>query len=85
MGQFGAFTLTASTKAIESTSPGDATFTTVDGALRQLEVARDALAGKIKAEPEAAAFDNAPIHAAAAQIHACQGLIRSAQQLAAAS
>jgi hypothetical protein len=85
VGQFGAFTLTASTNAIESTSTGDSTFTTVDSALRQLEVARDALAGKIKGELEAAAFDDRPVPGAPAQIHTCEGLISSAQQLAAAS
>jgi hypothetical protein len=85
VGQFAAFTLTASTNAIESTSPGDSTFKRVDGAIRQLEVARDALAGQIKGELEAAAFDDTPIVGASAQISSCQGLIRSAQQLAASS
>ncbi|HEY7325559.1 MAG TPA: hypothetical protein VH520_12105 [Streptosporangiaceae bacterium] len=85
VGDFGAATLTASTNAIESASPGDATFISVDNQLRQLEVARDALAGKIKGELEAAAFDNRPIPGAPAQIHSCEGLIGSAQHLASSS
>jgi hypothetical protein len=85
VGAFAAFTLTASTNAIESTSPRDSTFTQVDGALRQLEVARDGLALRIKGELESAAFDDAPVPGAPAQIHACEGLISSAQHLAASS
>jgi hypothetical protein len=85
VGDFAAFTLTASTNAIESTSPGDATFLRVDGALRHLEVARDALAGQIKGELTAAAFADTPIAGVSAQISSCQGLIKSAQQLAASS
>jgi hypothetical protein len=85
VGTFGAATLTASTNAIESTSAGDTTFTSVDNALRQLEVSRDALASKIKGELEAAAFDNRPVPGAPAQIDSCEALIRSAQHLAASS
>jgi hypothetical protein len=57
----------------------------VGGALRQLEVARDALAGQIKGELTAAAFDDTPIADASAQVSSCQGLIKSAQQLAGSS
>jgi len=85
VGDFGAATLTASTNAIESTSPGDATFTSVDSQLRQLEVARDALAGKIKGELEAAAFHDKPVPGSPAQIHSCEALIGAAQQLASSS
>ena len=50
VGEFGADTLTASTNAIESTTPGDAKFTTVNRALTALDQQRDALANAIKTE-----------------------------------
>ena len=50
VGQFGAYTLTASTKAIESSTPGDAEFTDVNRALTALDQQRDALANVIKTE-----------------------------------
>ena len=63
VGDFGAATLVASTNAIESTSSGDSTFTSVEGQLRALEVARDHLADVIKGELEAAAFQDKPVFA----------------------
>ncbi|HEY2313036.1 MAG TPA: hypothetical protein VGH96_05445 [Streptosporangiaceae bacterium] len=85
VGDFGAATLIASTNAIESTSSGDSTFTSVDGQLRGLEVARDHLAGVIKGELEAAAFQDKPVLGAGLQTLACQGLINAAQKVASAS
>ena len=85
VGDFGAATLVASTNAIESTSAGDSTFSTVDGQLRSLEVARDNLAGLIKGELEAAAFGDKPVPGAGLQTLACQGLIHAAQKVASAS
>jgi hypothetical protein len=82
VGDFGAATLVASTNAIESTSAGDTTYTTVDNQLRALEVARDHLAGLIKGELEAAAFQDKPIIAPALQTLACHGLIAAAQKVA---
>jgi hypothetical protein len=82
VGQFGTFTLQAATAAIESTSPGDATYTRVDSALRSLDVARDRLAGLIKGELEAAAFHDQRIHGAGEQIEACESLIHAAHRLA---
>jgi hypothetical protein len=81
VGQFGTFTLQAATKAIESTSTGDVTYTRVDQALRLLDVARDRLAGVIKGELEAAAFGDQRIHDVGPQIHACESLIRAAHHL----
>src|SRR5260370_24077997 len=66
VGQFGTSTLQAATKAIESSSPGDQTYTRVDQALRVLDVARDRLAGVIKGGLEAAAFGNQRVDNAAA-------------------
>jgi hypothetical protein len=50
-------TLIADTNAIESTSPQDSTYGHVVAALRWLELARDAVAGVIKDQLTAAAFD----------------------------
>ncbi len=82
VGQFGTFTLQAATSGIESTSPGDATYTRVDQALRALDVARDRLAGQIKGELEAAAFGDQRVNDVGQQIHACESLIRAAHSLA---
>ncbi len=85
VGKFGAATLVASTNAIESTSSGDSTFTTVDNQLRALEVARDHLAGQIKGELEDAAFNDKPIFGAAFQTFACRALIHAAKRVASSS
>ncbi len=82
VGQFAADTLQADTAAIDSSSPGDGVYLSTDRALRALEVARDALAGKIKGELEAAAFSDARIRFAGPQITACQLIIRAAHRLA---
>jgi hypothetical protein len=85
VGEFGTATLQAATRAIESTSPGDQTYTRTDQALAALGRVRDGLAGVIKRELEAAAFSNTPVRGAAAQTFACRAIIASAQHLAAAS
>jgi hypothetical protein len=82
VGEFGTFTLQAATKAIESTSSGDQTYTRVDQALRALDVARDRLAGVIKGELEAAAFGNQRVDNTGPLIRSCEHLIRDAHQLA---
>ena len=82
VGQFGTDTLMASTSAVESNSPGDATYQHVNHALGVLETARDRLAGAIKGELEAAAFTGAPVHGAVAQTAACRALIGAAHLLA---
>src|SRR5689334_17281337 len=50
VGEFGTSTLQASTRAIESTSPGDRQYLATKRVLTLLEHARDNLAGRIKAE-----------------------------------
>ncbi len=82
VGQFGTDTLIASTAAIESNSAGDATYLRVEHALGVLDKARDQLAGEIKGELEAAAFDNVTINGAAGQIVACQSVLGEAHALA---
>ena len=82
VGQFGTFTLQASTKAVESSSANDSTYQAVNAALAGLERVRDGLALRIKGELEAAAFDGQPVFGAQAQTAACEGIIRVAGILA---
>jgi hypothetical protein len=85
VGAFGAYTLIASTNAAESTSTGDAKYKLINSALLGLEKARDALAGKIKVELNAAANNNTAIGDPRGQVLACEGLIGAAHLLAASS
>ncbi|MGH3161217.1 MAG: hypothetical protein ACRDOC_04985 [Streptosporangiaceae bacterium] len=82
VGQFGAFTLQASTAAVESSTPGDAEYRAVDAALTGLDKLRDSLALRVKGELGAAAFGNQPVVAAAVQTAACKGIISAAGALA---
>jgi hypothetical protein len=83
VGEFGTATLQAATAAIESSSPGDASYLRTDKALSALERARDRLAGEIKGELDAAAFSGPGVRDAAGQTLACRALISSAERLAA--
>ncbi len=85
VGEFGAYTLTASTSAIESNTPGDAEFTKVNAALTGLEKVRDALAIKIKNELYDAENWDIPVPGAGAQTFGCQAIIAAAKQLAAST
>ena len=67
VGQFGLATLTASTRALASDSPGDATYTGIEKQLRALGAARDTLAGQMQTLLIGAEFGNTPISAKAAQ------------------
>jgi hypothetical protein len=82
VGQFGYATLLASTAAVESSTPGDGEYTTVNKTLAGLERVRDALALHIKAELEAAAFGDVPVHGTQGQVIACEAVISAAQHLA---
>ena len=82
VGQFGNFTLQADTAAIESSTPGDVEYIATDRALASLEKIRDAVALRIKAELNAAAFQDAPIFAPQLATFVCQGVIASAHLLA---
>jgi hypothetical protein len=82
VGAFGTDTLIASTRAMESSSPGDRSYLRTDQALRRLDVARDALAGHVKGELEAAAFSNVPVRHAGRQLLGCEVLLHQAHQLA---
>ena len=85
VGKFAAYTLVASTSAVKSDTSGDALFAAVNAKLFALEKARDALAGLIKSELNAAAFWNIPVRGAEDQTHACEQLIGKAAQVARAS
>jgi hypothetical protein len=85
VGEFGAATLQASTNAVESTSAGDATYNSVNAKLLSLEKQRDALTNQVKAELNAAAFDNTAIKDPRGQLVTCQSILSAAKQLAAAS
>ena len=82
VGQFGDSTLRASTAAVESSTPGDVEFRTVNAALAGLERLRDGLALRVKGELEAAAFGGRPVIGAAGQTAACRGIIAAAGALA---
>jgi hypothetical protein len=80
VGEFGTATLQAATKGIESNS--DATYKAADKALRNLDVARDKLAGQIKGDLEAAAFENTPVPNPGSLTSACQKQVSAAKHLA---
>ena len=82
VGQFGNFTLQASTAAVESSTAGDGEYKAVNTALTGLNRLRDALALGVKGELEAAAFGDQPVFGASGQTAACQGIIAAAGALA---
>ncbi len=82
VGEFGTATLQAASAAIESSSPGDASYLHTRKVLAALGRARDRLAGQIKGELDAAAFANVAVHGAAGQTVACRALIDAAEHLA---
>jgi len=76
VGAFGVDTLRASTRALASSSPGDATYTRIENALQRLGAARDAVGEQMRALLLAAAFAGRPLDVAAAR-----ALIRRGDQL----
>jgi hypothetical protein len=82
VGQFGYYTLQASTAAVESNTPGDSKYKAVNAQLNGLEHARDALALRVKGELEAAAFHNVPVIVPQVQTGLCQSIIAIAKKLA---
>jgi hypothetical protein len=85
VGEFGAYTLQASTNAVESTTQGDSEYKLVNQVLLNLEKARDRLAGQLKPELADAANAGRPILDAPGQLRSCQDLIGAARWLAAAT
>jgi len=82
VGEFGAATLTASTSAIKSATPGDREFKQVNDRLAGLEKERDDLAIRIKNELYAAENWGVPVLGAQGQLSGCQAIIGQAQRLA---
>ena len=62
VGEFGLDTLAASTRALGSNAPGDATYTTIEGQLTSLGSARDALAAQIQGLLIGAEFGGQPLN-----------------------
>jgi hypothetical protein len=83
VGPFGLDTLAASTKALESSSPGDATYTELETTLAGLGERRDGIVAAMKAELYGAAFYNRPVNVgeADALIRSANGLLASAGAL----
>jgi hypothetical protein len=81
VGEFGTASLEADTAAIESSSAGDATYSTVVAQLSALDQQRDTLAVAIKNELNAAEFQRQNIVNAHAQTLVCQSTISQAHSL----
>src|SRR5580693_1918749 len=81
VGKFGLDTLAASTRALASSSPGDATYTSIEGQLTSLGAARDALAGQIQALLTGAEFGGQPLSTSKSGKKALSKLIAQANAL----
>jgi len=81
VGEFGLDTLAASTRALASDSPGDATYTTIEGQLTSLGAARDALARQIQALLIGAEFGGQPLSTSTSGKKALSTLIAQANAL----
>jgi hypothetical protein len=84
VGQFGLDTLQASTRALESSSPSDGTYTSIENQLISLGNARDALTSQMITLLEGAAFNDKPIDRDQADALIQQGnqILDQAHQLA---
>ena len=80
VGPFGLDTLAASTKALKSASPGDATYTRLETALAGLGERRDGIVAAMKAELYGAAAGDRPV-----SVGEADALIRSANRLLASA
>jgi hypothetical protein len=72
-GQFAMATLRASTKALASGDPDDATYTSIEGKIQSLTTRRDALASEIKGQLDGAEFKGQPISTLKALLLVVQG------------
>jgi len=82
VGQFGTFTLQASTAAVESNTAGDAEYRVLNATLAGLDRIRDTLAIQIKNALNAAAFSDKTINGANRLTGECQEVIDAAGTLA---
>jgi hypothetical protein len=85
VGAFGLSTLTASTKALASDSPGDATYTSIENSLIKLGNERDSIVSQMKGILYGAAFYGQPVNTgqASSLIGAASHLLGQASALAA--
>jgi hypothetical protein len=84
VGKFGLATLTASTRALASDSPGDATYTSIENRLTALGTVRDSLAARMQTLLTGAEFGRLRISASTARGLISQGnaLLAQAETLA---
>jgi hypothetical protein len=82
VGEFGLSTLAASTQALASDSPGDATYTSVEDALVSLGSARDALVARMQTALLGAEFGGTPLSKATARSLIAAGYALLAQAVA---
>jgi hypothetical protein len=82
VGQFGNFTLQASTAAVESNTPGDGQFKSTNAKLSALDNQRDMVAIKIKDALNSAAFGDQTIKGLNGLMTRCQVIIAQAAGLA---
>jgi hypothetical protein len=84
VGEFGLDTLAASTKALASDSPGDATYTKIENELIKLGNERDAIVALMKTELYGAAFGGHPLNVSEANglLASASGLLSQAAALA---
>ena len=82
VGELGTDTLMASTRALESNSPGDAVYTNTEQKLSQLEQARDAVAEHIKTVLDAAEFGGGQVRNAPGLLASCTAVLNQARRLA---
>jgi len=85
VGKFGLSTLTASTKALASDSPGDATYTSIENSLIKLGNERDSIVSQMKGVLYGASFYGHPVNPGQASylIGAASNLLAQASALAA--
>ncbi|HEY7398000.1 MAG TPA: hypothetical protein VH538_06850 [Gaiellaceae bacterium] len=74
-GEFGTDTLAASTRAIESDTPGDASYVVTDAVIKTLTAQRNALADQIHAALQNAEFSGQPINPVQAALWQLRGAL----------
>ncbi len=81
VGIVGTSTLQASTRALESTSPGDQTYLNTEQQLAGLEQNRDVQAERIKKALDASEFSGASMPNANGLLNSCEAVVAQAQRL----
>jgi hypothetical protein len=81
VGVFGLDTLRASTRALESNAPGDATYTRIENELARLGTARDALGAKMRAILLGSAFDSRALNGRTVSVAQTGSLIAQGERL----